>query len=441
MMIWRFWELSSSDSILVAIELASEVVTIGFCASTAYRAFSLSKALPGHIHRNRAEWIGSFSIFLIGVTAVNLISALGFFGTFATNFSAGVYSYVSAFLAVFLLAWLSSTIDVAAELDFFHRDPLHWSSLKRYFWILGILGIGGLILMSVSELNPCVSANCSFIELVSMIGGLGGLLLIALIVFALFVLYFSSRKVNDKIFKRHINWLELFTIILVFGIVTTSGGILFAVATYFLFRTSDFLTPAEKIEAISIHGEEPTRKKALKISPSLKYRVIALILLAFSLFLAGIILNDDGLLKKLAPGNAEAFASVTIVYGILLVLLATKVKIGFYLGLLSSILWLFAQIANVLIPVNSFVTASNIALFFPQGFTSYLLGLAPVHNATLCPYTCPPLQYSALISLVIQVPLVLSCYFGLRAEKKASFPKTVGLTATSGDETTQRQNN
>ena len=433
--------MSSSDSILAAIELASEIVTIGFCASSAYRAFSLSKALPSYMHRNRAEWIGSFSIFLIGVTVVVFISAVGFFGTFVTNFSLGVFSYVSAFLIVFLFAWLSSTIDVAAELDFFHRNTMHWTSLKRYFWILGILGIGGLILTSVSELNPCVSANCSFIQHVSMVGGLSGLLLIALIAFALFVLYLSSRKVKDKIFKRHINWLELFTVTLVFGIVTDLFPILIAVATYFLFRASDFLTPAEKIESISIHGEEPTRKKALKISPSLKYRVIAVILLAFSLFLAGIILNDDGLLKKLAPGNAEAFASVTIVYGILLVLLATKVKVGFMLGLLSSILWLFAQIANVLIPVNSFVTASNIALFFPQGFASYLLGLAPVHNSTLCPYTCPPLQYSALISLVIQVPLVLSCYFGLRAEKKASLPNTVGLTAISGDETTQRQNN
>lgn len=434
MTIWRFWELSSSDSILVAIALASEVVTIGFCTSTAYRAFSLSKALPGHIHRNRAEWIGSFSIFLIGVATVNFISELGFFGTFVTNFSAGVYSYVSAFLVVFLLAWLSSTIDVAAELDFFHRNPMHWSSLKRYFWILGILGIAGLILMSVSELNPCVSANCSFIQLVSGLGGAGGLLLIALIVFALFALYFSSRKVKDKIFKRHIKWLELFTITLLVGVINIrADGILFAIATYFLFRTSDFLTPAEKIESISIHGEEPTRKKALKISPSLKYRTIAIILLAFSLFLAGIILNDDGLLKKLAPGNAEAFASVTIVYGILLVLLATKVKVGFMLGLLSSTLWLFAQIANVLIPINSFVTASNIALFFPQGFASYVLGFAPVHNSTLCPYTCPPLQYSALISLVIQVPLILSCYLGLKAEKKASLSRTVALTATSED--------
>jgi hypothetical protein len=427
--------LSSSDTILSAFELASEVVTIGFCASGAYRAFSLSKALPGHIYRTRAEWIGSFSIILIGITTVVFASRSRYFDTFANNFATGVYSYVTSFFVVFLFAWLSSTIEVASELDFFHRDILHWRSLKRFFWILVILVAGAEILVSISELNPCASSNCSFtVQLAPLIGLLAGILLIALIVYFLLVLYFTSRKINDKILKSHVNWLELFTITVVLGFLSASGfvfAILIPVATYFLFRASSFLTPAEKIDSISIQSEEPTKKKTSTIFPSLKYRVIALILLAFSLFLAGIILNDDGLLKKLAPGNAEAFTSVTIIYGILFVLLATKVKIGFMLGLLSSTLWLFAQIANVLIPVNSFVTASNIALFFPHGFASYVLGLAPIHNPMLCPYTCPPFQFSALISLVIQAPLVLTCYLGLRAEKKAFVPRAVTLTNTT----------
>jgi hypothetical protein len=426
--------MSSSDGIVAAIELASVVITVGFCVSTAYRSFSLSKALPGHIYRARAEWIGSFSTILIGATAVEFASASGVFGEFATNFMTGVSAYVSSFLIVFLFAWLSSTIEVSSELDFFHRDTLHWRSLKKFFWLLVVLAAAANILISIIELNPCVGTNCGITAQLESLDGLDAILIVVLILYTLLVLFFTSRRIKDKILKSHIVWLELFTVLVVLALITAGSfpfAILMPVATYFLFRASGFLTPAEKIE--SIHVEEASVKKGYAVSPSLKYRVIALVFLAFSLFLAGIILHDDGLLKKLAPGNAEAFTSVTIIYGILLVLLGTKVKLGFMLTLLSSSLWLFAQIANVLIPVNQFVTSTNIALFFPHGFASYVLGLSPVHDPTLCPYTCPPLQYSALISLAIQVPLVLSSYLGLRAEKRASVPRAVALSTKTGN--------
>jgi hypothetical protein len=93
--------MSSSDGIIAIIGLASEVVAIGFCASTAYRAFSLSKALPGHQYRTRAEWIGAFSIIFIGSTAVAFVSVSGLFSTFVTNFLSGVFSFVSSFFVVY----------------------------------------------------------------------------------------------------------------------------------------------------------------------------------------------------------------------------------------------------------------------------------------------------------------------------------------------------
>ncbi|MHB8568294.1 MAG: hypothetical protein ACYC7D_07495 [Nitrososphaerales archaeon] len=427
--------MSSSDSILAGLSLATVVIAIGFCSSTAYRAFSLSRALPGQVHKTRAEWIGSFSIILIGSIIIGFASDSGFFSAFASNFLSGVYSYMGSFVAVFLFAWLSSTIGVASELDFFHRDTWHWRSFRKFFWAGVVLAATANILVSITELNPCVSASCGPIDtLVPLVGMLLLFLFLVLVIYTSIVLYLSSQKIQDKVSQRHLKWLAIFVVIFVPTFLapeTFPFSIFWVVSTYFLFRLSGFLTRAEKIESVSIHGIEAPKRKSYTRSTSLKYRVISLFMIGFSLFLSGIILNDDGLVKKLAPGNAEAFTSVTIIYGILFVLLVTKVRLGFILSLLSSTLWLFAQITNVLIPVNSFVTASNIALYFPHGFAAYVLGLAPVHDPTLCPYTCPPLQYSALISLVIQVPLIVSCYLGVRAERKVALPRPITQTTTS----------
>jgi hypothetical protein len=413
----------SPESIYTAAVLVADVIAAGFSSITAYRAFSLSRALPGQVYRTRAEWIGTFSIILIAATAISFGSDSGYFDSFVSNFLDGVDLYMTSFFFVFLFAWLSSTVGVASDLDYFHRDTLRWGTMKRVFWAGVVLVVVATTLVSVSQLNPCVAASCSPIaKLAPLIYGGSALIAVILVIYASAVLFVTSRRVKEKILRSHLKWLGLFAVTLIFSL--SAFQILIPVSAYFLFRSSNFLTPAERVESIPIHGREEMNKRRDPVgSPSLKYRAISLLIIGFSLFLAGIILKDDGLLKKIAPGNAEAFTTVMIIYAILFVLIISRVKLGFMLGLLSSTLWLFAQIANVLIPVNSFVTSSNVALYFPRGFSLYVLGFAPVHNPTLCPYTCPPLQYSGLISLLIQIPLILCCYLGFRLERKAGMPK------------------
>jgi hypothetical protein len=135
------------------------------------------------------------------------------------------------------------------------------------------------------------------------------------------------------------------------------------------------------------------------------------------LLIAAVILAEDVPLKKLSVHGGEALTSAMVVYEILVVLMVTRTRLGFTVGLIPSTLMLLAQIVNDFVPLSGFIPPDEMAKFFPNGFTAYVLGFSPVNDPMLCPKACPPFAYSALVFLVLQVPLIFAWYLGLRSEK------------------------
>src|SRR5579862_9131526 len=90
----------------------------------AFRAIAIGRALVSPVFRKRAYWtaalmisaaFSSLTIFFppTKVPIINFLEALPFF------------------LVLFvILAFVDSTISATREIDFFHRDALHWSRFR-----------------------------------------------------------------------------------------------------------------------------------------------------------------------------------------------------------------------------------------------------------------------------------------------------------------------
>jgi hypothetical protein len=410
-----------SSSVLVSIGLAAEVAAVGFSAVTGYRAFSLSRALPGPVYRVRSEWTWIFSVLMIGITGIFFAADVGLFGSYIGDFLTGVNSYLVQFAIVVLLAWVSSTISVAFEQDFFHRDTWHWSSLRRPFWV-GVASSVNLWFFG-EGLKHCDPLGCgSYLQYEPFLTGASEVIIVVLIVYASVVLYVSALRTPDKTLSSHVRWMVPFVATAAIAFVLYQFyGIFIAIGSYFLFRASGFLSPADPLGSVEIQGVGVAFEQKSSELGWQKYRTVSISLIFISVLLAAVILVEDGLLKKLSISSSEALTSVMFVYGVLIVLLITKTRLGFTLSIISSTLMLFVQLVNDLAPPSGFQSPADIAKFFPNGFTSYVLGLSPVYDQTLCPFACPPFLYSAAIFLAIQVPLIAACYLGLRAERRASY--------------------
>ena len=190
-----------SSSILVLLGLVGEAVAVGFCLVTAYKAFSLSRALPGQVYRIRAEWTGTFSIILIGVTVIAFAAGLGSPGAYLTKFLSYTNLVLSHIAVIVLFAWVSSILGVAFDLDFFHRDTGHWSKMRWTLWI----GVGTtfVLFFVFEEIKVCITCG-SYLSFASLVEDASLILIGVMALYASFVLYLAGRRTPEKTMHQHL---------------------------------------------------------------------------------------------------------------------------------------------------------------------------------------------------------------------------------------------
>ncbi len=151
-----------------------------------------------------------------------------------------------------------------------------------------------------------------------------------------------------------------------------------------------------------------------------RYRNLTLLFVVLSIITDAIIVAFDGYVPR---GTLTTLEGVIVVYLILTVLLFVRPSWGVTITLVLSALWLLGQLGNALFispPPN---------LAFPQGFTAYIFGYGaiPPNAAIGCPYGCPPFSYSAFVSIILQIPVILFAFIGRSSLRRSPMLKAATM--------------
>ncbi len=227
-------------SVILAETWISAIVTtiIGFIA--AYYSFALSRALVNRGYRNTAIWTALIAIALVATVYPLLFFALSNFAP-SSFFQLVVLYAVSTADLIILYAWLDSTIRIAIDQDFFHRDTFGWSHLRYIFW-------AGLILLDLSVwMGLLIPTNYPFfvargLAFAGFFGVVG------------LVLFVSGLRTSDRTIRTYLMWLGLIMLwALVMAVLGTLAPFAFpsawVVMGYLLFRAARSLSPISKLQA------------------------------------------------------------------------------------------------------------------------------------------------------------------------------------------------
>jgi hypothetical protein len=203
----------------------------------AYRALGFRGNLVGSAYKNRALVTGVLALLMVPFAWLLIPLA----NLFALQF-AYVVSILSYYAVVAIVGFLvlDSTIDVARGLDFFHRDSLHWGSLRWPTWAAMFILTFVLFVLGFSvDLGP-----------------LGGIIPIAWpLPLAYFgcVLIVSSRRSQDRTLRTYSKWIGLFAGALVIDFALPIDQVIpeliFTVlAAYCFYRTSMSISLVGRID-------------------------------------------------------------------------------------------------------------------------------------------------------------------------------------------------
>jgi hypothetical protein len=230
------------SEILPTIDATLLGVGILILALASYHSFQVRRAIPNPIYRSRAFWTGMVALIIIPYAILIITGELGIIGgnpnPFSGSPSLAVYAsflVLSVVASIVLFFWLDRTIGVAYELDFFHRDALHWRRFKKLTWAIIVIGalVGG-------------AGTTTFEYLLS------SLLLGIAFTYAAVTLAKSVTRVYDETMKRYMRWVGLLVAAVVLEIITVTINpfLNFPVVAlaYFLYRAAVSLSIRSRLE-------------------------------------------------------------------------------------------------------------------------------------------------------------------------------------------------
>jgi hypothetical protein len=224
--------------ILLIANVGFALVAVGFCAFTAYWAFSFGRALVSRVYRIRAFWTGGYAIVAIGFLVESLLYTTG-----VVTLQAAYFARPPGLVALFALQ--DSSIRTALDQDHFHRNTFHWRSLRRFLWI-AILALA--VLDGALEYKFGFSLEAyplAFVIVATIIG------------YSAIALVVSSERTSDEPMKRFVLWLGLAGATVVISIAVsnltsnltaTSPFLPVAIGSYFFFRAARSLSPTGHIQ-------------------------------------------------------------------------------------------------------------------------------------------------------------------------------------------------
>ncbi len=195
------------------------------------QAFGIRKGLLIRSYRDQALWVGGTAIYwVIAVTPFYLLQTIIGFYPFmisALTVPLAILLISILYLGVFLTqAWVSSIVRVAKDTDPKDRDTLRWNKARWLFWGAFFIGTGygGFFLVPPLLSNVGLGA----VRLGLLLYGRNAPIFFLMGVIDLIILYVSFHNSADAILKRHLRWLAIYVVVLLFNaafVISISGRI------------------------------------------------------------------------------------------------------------------------------------------------------------------------------------------------------------------------
>ena len=229
-----------SSSILSSIDVIFQVPAASIVIFAGYRSFRLREGLVNAIYRSRALWVGVMALVISLGEVQQILSDLGYapfyFPPYPNLAIFVIYTAFSLLAVVALFRWIDITAGVALEVDFFHRDPLHWKAIRKPAWVVVIFGI------FATQFSPNYLYYSIF-----------GAICFSPIVYAGLVILASERRVYDDALKRYMRWIGITILsLIVLGVTDTINPFLnfpLLLTAYCFYRVSVSLSSTSKVEA------------------------------------------------------------------------------------------------------------------------------------------------------------------------------------------------
>ncbi len=215
------------------------LIAAGICLLVAIKAVEIGRVLVSPVFRRRAFWIAAVGVFLLSVLLVGDVPYLA---------ASGVSFILFLALILVIFAFVDSTVLVALETDFFHRNTLRWKQVRwpSYAIVLALFPSILVYIVFGSSANPPAWVS----DQINLIGAA----VAAVIVYSVVALIVASRRTPDMTLRRHLKLLSLAVACLAIAVANafTISLDLYAipavVAAFFLYRAVMSLSPMSRIE-------------------------------------------------------------------------------------------------------------------------------------------------------------------------------------------------
>jgi hypothetical protein len=208
----------------MSIDITSTILQLSFLIAGIVLVFLISRAIiigrkfVSRVYRSRAFWFAGVMLVALILVLSALISFL--FGLYpSTSLSALVILVFFAWVAV-MFVYADRTILVTLEMDFHHRNTLHWRPIRTLAYVAIFAGVLYIFAFIFVTKPPCSSGNCPTVYLpglpswvpVIFPGILVPEALLAIIVafgYTISAVIIGARRTSDMTMNRHVRWLGL----------------------------------------------------------------------------------------------------------------------------------------------------------------------------------------------------------------------------------------
>ena len=137
-----------SSNLLLTIDTFVLLGTLVFYAAASYRSFSVRRAMATPLYRTRALWTGVVALIgafysVTAIVAENFSSPQSFFQGTQPLWEFVFFAVLTIVGSLIVFSWIDSTIGVALDLDFLHRDAVGWKRLRKLAWAVVVIGAFG----------------------------------------------------------------------------------------------------------------------------------------------------------------------------------------------------------------------------------------------------------------------------------------------------------